>query len=682
MGREADVKHLLFVLAFIAAIFLIDTYSPTGFPVVMTVEDAIYQDAGVITPAAPTLTPSIITTQEELNPFTPPDDQDPPTSQSNTLVPMGINFWFEEDWVTQVARKNFRTQMRQWSDKSIILDQNGWPIDLQGKEAVSYLFVGTDGKYPSGPYTLLLSGDGTITFGADATSKTYSVSGTPKTFTVNIPRRTNNGIQIKITRTSRSNPLKFDLVQPQYVNNYKSEPFYPSFVDNLRGFEAIRFMDSFATNNNPNSQWSQRMSPTYYTKTGTCCRPPDSPSGWSYEEAFDLLDRLDANMWLNIPHQADDNYIRKLAQLTYNRLRPGQKVYVEYSNEIWNGGFWQQKWASDKAKSIGLAPRSDPEWRASQYYNGYRSTQIYDIFAQELKEKEPQLVRVLATQGGNTGVLSLSFSIIDDIKWNPKKIRPDAIATNPYFGHSIADDIVDNKEIERVTVDQILDRMLVAVDDTAKRIAADKRAATKHGVPLLTAYEGGQHVARNKDSGSKRLNQILDDKIDAANRHPRIKDVYKKLFDAWTKNDGTLFNAYLYVGQYGGGSAWGHLEYQDQDPKTSPKFQALRDAMKGGPKDKPVPVTPIPINVELNQIKPNTVSNKNLPTNIELIGSGFDKGTEIWINDKAINPNTQFVNTDKLTFMTPTSIPVGTYQFRVVRQDTKHSGQLPFTVTA
>ena len=53
------------------------------------------------------------------------------------------------------------------------------------------------------------------------------------------------------------------------------------------------------------------------------------------------------DMWINIPGPATDDYVERLASLikngdtvdgvAYAGLKPGLKVYVEYSNEVWGG---------------------------------------------------------------------------------------------------------------------------------------------------------------------------------------------------------------------------------------------------------------------------------------------------------------------------------------------------------
>jgi hypothetical protein len=43
--------------------------------------------------------------------------------------------------------------------------------------------------------------------------------------------------------------------------------------------------------------------------------------------------------WFCIPFKADDDYVRKYAEYLKTNLREDIKIYVEYSNEVWNGFF-------------------------------------------------------------------------------------------------------------------------------------------------------------------------------------------------------------------------------------------------------------------------------------------------------------------------------------------------------
>jgi len=62
--------------------------------------------------------------------------------------------------------------------------------------------------------------------------------------------------------------------------------------------------------------------------------------------------------------------------------------------------------------------------------------------------------------------------------------------------------------------------------------------------------------------------------LHAANRHPRMGEIYARYFDAWAKEGGDLFCYFASLGRWSKWGSWGLLEYPDEDPKQSPKFMA------------------------------------------------------------------------------------------------------------
>ena len=61
-----------------------------------------------------------------------------------------------------------------------------------------------------------------------------------------------------------------------------------------------------------------------------------------------LLHRVHADPWFSIPHRADD-YVRHFAETVRESLDPILKVYIEYSNEVWNDVYPQTIYAVQNA---------------------------------------------------------------------------------------------------------------------------------------------------------------------------------------------------------------------------------------------------------------------------------------------------------------------------------------------
>ena len=95
-----------------------------------------------------------------------------------------------------------------------------------------------------------------------------------------------------------------------------------------------------------------------------------------------------------MPHLANDEYVRNLAQLIYRQLDPGLRVWVEYSNEVWNGIFTQFHYARDV-----LAPQYGGNI-SPMYAYGRRAAKVFSIFEDENSDQET-LVKVVAGQSAN-----------------------------------------------------------------------------------------------------------------------------------------------------------------------------------------------------------------------------------------------------------------------------------------
>ncbi|UYZ63619.1 RICIN domain-containing protein [Hymenobacter weizhouensis] len=125
------------------------------------------------------------------------------------------------------------------------------------------------------------------------------------------------------------------LIRPGY-HNRPNDLFTQEFINAVKPYGAIRFMDWTGTNNNeatfPHTiEWKDRP-------RITDARTPHAP--WEY--AVELANRTGADLWINIPVSASDDYVRQLASLLKKTLtNPQVRIYLENSNEVWNNEFSQ-----------------------------------------------------------------------------------------------------------------------------------------------------------------------------------------------------------------------------------------------------------------------------------------------------------------------------------------------------
>ena len=137
------------------------------------------------------------------------------------------------------------------------------------------------------------------------------------------------------------------------------ELFSAAYKSFLSYFTGIRFMDYLATNGNRQANWADRVKPADATQY-----QPTGGYGWqgkgaSWEYLVALANETGKDVWINVPVYASDDYVTKLAQLfaygsdginpyaspqaapVYAPLDANLKLYIEYSNELWNTSFPQ-----------------------------------------------------------------------------------------------------------------------------------------------------------------------------------------------------------------------------------------------------------------------------------------------------------------------------------------------------
>jgi hypothetical protein len=274
-----------------------------------------------------------------------------------------------------------------------------------------------------------------------------------------------------------------------------------------------------------------------------------------------LANELGADPWFCMPHRADDDYIRRHAELVRDRLNPDAKVYIEYSNEVWNTQFGQH----DYIRKLG-----DGKTFSDEFFDAWaeRSRRTFEIWAEVFGEDaERRLVRVAGVHLQNP--------------WIAKKLIPrldgqfDAIAPSAYFG-------ITRKQGKKLTAASTAGEILDLCEQNIRSSNRDWYAkhgqmasdwSSKLGRPIrLISYEAGQHLSANGDD-----NLPYYDALIRAQSHSRMYGLYLMNMRLFEQAGGDLFVAFNDVGKPGKFGSWGHLEYQTQPVGDAPKFKALLD---------------------------------------------------------------------------------------------------------
>jgi hypothetical protein len=227
-------------------------------------------------------------------------------------------------------------------------------------------------------------------------------------------------------------------------------------------------MDWNRTNDQVAGSWAARAQPNV--------APGDR--GVAYEWQIDLCNRAHVDYWINVPTLADDDHVTKLAQLIQQKLDPSLRIYIEYSNEVWNGGFPQATYADNQGVAANMPGMN--QWYKGWAWYVYRAVQIFQGFEAVFGKNSPRLVKVLSGQAGYTGdasnpapVCAWHLQSLADKTVNPQSETINAYAIAPYFGGTdttaLASDIPDEATLVQ------------------NHVACLKGT----GIPLIS-YEGGQ----------------------------------------------------------------------------------------------------------------------------------------------------------------------------------------------
>jgi hypothetical protein len=486
-------------------------------------------------------------------------------------------------WMTQ-DEKVWDTK----ESKRLDLDENGWVKSLPRPGSGSrYTSVGTllfrdlQGRYPGGRYVVLYEGQGTIEYGFDA--KKNQAASRPGRDVIDVTP-SNRGIWLKITATDpnkTSNYLRNIRVIPlDYEKTYQRQIFNPDFIEKVKAFKVFRFMDWMATNGSTQSQWSDR--PTVQDARY-------SIKGVPVELMVELINRTNTDPWFTMPHMATDEYVRNFAQYVKDHLEPGRKVYVEYSNEVWNAKFPQNRWALQQGKAQLSGDRGSDYTKGMVWY-GKRATEITQIWERVFGENKDRIIGVIAGQAANPQIAKDALSY----QWTARPLSHqeygiDAIAIAPYFGGYLG----SPKHQDRLTIwtieadgglDLLFDELAKGglLDDSPQGgaleqaydwIEAHAELARQENLQLI-AYEGGQHLA---GIGGVENNDAITELFIKANRDPRMGTLYKEYLQKWFELGGGLFVNFSDIGQPGKWGSWGILEYVEQD--SSPKYDAFLDLL-------------------------------------------------------------------------------------------------------
>jgi hypothetical protein len=474
----------------------------------------------------------------------------------------GINLSGICDWNTELPFVDLAKSCRPWVSQrtgaawgkgpALELDERGWVRRLEpGCFADIPFLVFEQGHAPAGDYVCLYDGRGRL-----------AVSGGPKAIEEKPGRlvvRLEPGagqFWLQLRETDPADPVRnIRMLLPGTESAHEREPFNPSFLARWSSMKTLRFMDWMDTNGSRQERWADR--------------PQPADANWStrgvpVEVMVDLCNRAKKDAWFCLPHRADDDYVRQFAAQVRDHLDPGLKVYIEYSNELWNGMFEQTRYCEQRGMALRLA---DKPWEAGWHYSAQRSVEVFSIW-EEVFGGRDRLVRVMATQAANPHIAEVKLGHADAAK------RCDALAIAPYVSFNVSPSGPPSAaEVAGWSPEQVLDHLeRMSLPQSREWIRKHKAIADRHGLALI-AYEAGQHAVGVQGGEN---NEALTQLLRAANRHPRMGDLYRRHLADWDAAGGGLVCLFASTSSWSKWGSWGLLEFAD-DPPDRPKFRAVMD---------------------------------------------------------------------------------------------------------
>ena len=308
---------------------------------------------------------------------------------------MGVNLagdWLWADAVRQ-ARSHWDTAGH-LGDGVATEDSNNWPTQDCS------LLVWEGHAFNEGTYALSFSGQATVAVsygygtvnGAASSTGAFNAATNTTTATVVITDTSAENCSLIFTGTRRTaasatntgitNVHFYRPVSEGASTSYTPGTLFTNQTLTMSGkFAVTRFMDMVGANNSTQVNWSDRPLPGAWNQ---------SPLAYEYVVAYGNAANTD--IYVNLPEGANDTYFTDLANLirygsdgvnpytsaqsspVYPPLNAGLHVYLEYSNEVWNGGFQQ---FHDNYNAV-VADRSanNAEW-AVVNFDGASAQNIY-----------------------------------------------------------------------------------------------------------------------------------------------------------------------------------------------------------------------------------------------------------------------------------------------------------------
>ncbi|MEM8875313.1 MAG: hypothetical protein AAGD32_13785 [Planctomycetota bacterium] len=497
-------------------------------------------------------------------PVDPIDPVEPPVTPPATgrIPTLGWNTSFHKRWSGDWLLPNAALRTNQIvNDPASKFDdlvgaRRGDVSFVVGDKPLNFMCIQDCGQTaPAGEWIVEWDGDGEVVFGPprdqDHNPVQYTVQGNH--YHVASPF---SWADLQVVRSNSHDPVRNIRL---WVPGGKDKPMSDASAEALAGCAVLRFMDWQHTNNSPVKHWSDRTNPDSMFQ-GTS-------NGVAYEHQLRTAIAAGAEPWINVPYGATDDFCIQLGKLIKELVPVGVRVWIEYTNEFWNGaGPFKQ--GHDYIQALATAGYKGAQHLPHAY--GIRAAEVWQLIAAETGADS--IVRVLGGQAANKW--QAAEAMLKAHQHGDRRV--DALAITAYFEMGVVRETLEQKWHESGDLDAFFGFLLPRVYDPDRWSYVDehKAIADAYNVPLV-AYEGGSHICGSVVGWQGTENKVLTDFLARAHEDSRMGDATINALRNWyIKSDNGLHCAFTlnYVPTKHGN--WGHLKGTHDDLTKADRWLA------------------------------------------------------------------------------------------------------------
>ena len=448
---------------------------------------------------------------------------------------IGLNLSSNVDWQTGRYWLDLKNVLRVWQKPGRTWDPHPGPFSPDGYPLSDFDGFAALSNYPSGMYHWSFHGSGKL-YWTGGVTPTGSGGTRQGSITIN---GDSGHLSFKVTGVDPSDPLRNLSIRRA---GGPAGTFDPDFVKSLKPYTVLRFMDWQATNFPTTTGWDDTPMPKH--------QQTDPGKGVALEHIAELCRLTGGGAWVCVPHTFGPDDVEAMASVFCKDLPKTCPIYLEYSNEPWNGIFPAYKALKEQAAADKDLDHTNPHGRLYQLV-AKRLWQAVTAF----QKYRPDVVGVLAGQAVNPWLVEQGLDWIDRRhgRINVRRVVG-AVAYADYF----LGDLHWDGDLEE-SAGKGLNESLEWVRDY-------RALADKYGVKRVCVYEGGQHLT-GTDPGKR-----------GAQTAPLMGTIYRDAIDQFFREAGpdALWCAFASP------SAWkephGYWGLSEGLGKRTPKLDAVEEA--------------------------------------------------------------------------------------------------------